>query len=165
MWPVNNRAVSLIVVNTRALCEPTEDPTSLVAIKSLIAEELVREYPLAGDDVGATGSGNKFLGVFAHQSLVLFHRLTQYWGRCRRRGNSGENERIRRHPKVGLGACDHRLISDIMRTTSVGRHIGVAGARARGTGAVGDHMTSVDDRRGRPHVDRRSRVWRDKGYR
>jgi hypothetical protein len=47
----DNRAKSFIVVHTRALCKTLEDPTSLVAVESLIGERLVCEYPIAGDDV------------------------------------------------------------------------------------------------------------------
>jgi hypothetical protein len=118
----NNRAKSLVVVNARALCEPQEDPMSLVATESPIGEELVCEYSLKGDDVGATRLGNKLLGIVAHQIPILLLRRapirisergangTWYRGwRCQR-GRSGEGEWIRRHTKVGLGACDHRVM-------------------------------------------------------
>jgi hypothetical protein len=63
----HNRAESLIVVDPRALSETLKDPTSLVGIKGPISADLVREDPLAGDDVGALRSGNKLPGPIAHQ--------------------------------------------------------------------------------------------------
>jgi hypothetical protein len=54
-----NRAESLIVVDSGALSETPKDPTGLVAIKDPVSTELVREDPLAGDNVGALRSGNQ----------------------------------------------------------------------------------------------------------
>jgi hypothetical protein len=56
----HNMTKSLIIVNPRALRETPEDPSSLVAIERPIGEELMCEDLLISDDVGATGSGNKF---------------------------------------------------------------------------------------------------------
>jgi hypothetical protein len=56
-----NRAESLIIVNSRALSETPKDPTGLVAIKGPVSTELVREDPLAGDNVGALRLGNQLL--------------------------------------------------------------------------------------------------------
>jgi hypothetical protein len=53
-----NRAESLIVVDFRALSETPKDPTGLVAIKGPVSTELVREDPLASDNVGALRWGN-----------------------------------------------------------------------------------------------------------
>jgi hypothetical protein len=51
--PVSQQAKSLIVVDPGVLSETPKDPTSLIAIKCPISAKLVREEPLAGDDVGA----------------------------------------------------------------------------------------------------------------
>jgi hypothetical protein len=67
----HNRAESLIVVHLGALSEASKNPASLVAVESPIREELVCEDPLAGDDVGATGPGNKFTCPIAHQGPIL----------------------------------------------------------------------------------------------
>jgi hypothetical protein len=48
------------------LSESLEDPASLVAIKGSVGAKLVREDPLVGDDVGATGPGDKLIGPIAH---------------------------------------------------------------------------------------------------
>jgi hypothetical protein len=57
-----NRAESLIVVDSGALSETPKDLTGLVAIKGPVSTELVREDPLAGDNVGALRSGNQLPG-------------------------------------------------------------------------------------------------------
>jgi hypothetical protein len=68
----DNRAESLIVVHTGALCKTLKYLASLVAVKSPIKERLVCEYPFVGDDVGATRLRNKFLDPIAHQGSILF---------------------------------------------------------------------------------------------
>jgi hypothetical protein len=74
---IYNQAESLIVINFGALSETPKDPTGLVAIKSPVNMELVRENPLAGDNVGALRSGNQLSGPIADQGSVLFlHRCT-----------------------------------------------------------------------------------------
>jgi hypothetical protein len=65
----HNQAKSLVVVDPGELCETPEDPTSLLAIKGPIGAKLVREDPLAGDDVGAMRPGDKLPGPIAHQGL------------------------------------------------------------------------------------------------
>jgi hypothetical protein len=67
-----NRVEGLIVVNSRALSETLKDPTSLIAIKGPVGTELVREDPLAGDNVGALRSGNQLPGLITDQGVVLF---------------------------------------------------------------------------------------------
>jgi hypothetical protein len=62
----HDRAESLVVVDPGALSETPENPSSPVAIKGPVGTKLVREDPLAGDDVGATGSGDKLPGPIAH---------------------------------------------------------------------------------------------------
>jgi hypothetical protein len=63
----HNRAESLVVVNSGALSETLKDSVSLVAIKSPISMELVREDPFTGDDVGALSWWNKVPGPITHQ--------------------------------------------------------------------------------------------------
>jgi hypothetical protein len=90
------RAENLVVVNSGALSETPKDPTGLVAIKGPVSTELVREEPLAGDNVGALRSRNQLLGPIADQGSVLFFRNRTPmeigkgsmsgggdWGRCR----------------------------------------------------------------------------------
>jgi hypothetical protein len=85
-----------LIVDSGALSEPPKDPTDVVAIKGPVSTELVREDPLAGDNVGALRSGNQLLGLIADQGSVLFlHSRTPMgigkrstsgggdWGRCR----------------------------------------------------------------------------------
>jgi hypothetical protein len=60
-----NRAKSLIVVDSEVLSETPKDPTGLIAIKGPISMKLVREDPLAGDNVGALRSGNQLPGPIA----------------------------------------------------------------------------------------------------
>jgi hypothetical protein len=67
----HNRAGSLIVVDFKMLSETSEDTTTLVVIKGPVGTKLVREDPLAGDDVGATGSGDKLQGPITNQGHVL----------------------------------------------------------------------------------------------
>jgi hypothetical protein len=75
-----NRAEGLIVVDSGALSENPKDPTSLVAINGPVSTELVREDPLAGDNVGALRSGNQLLGPIAnHGSILFLHSRTPMW--------------------------------------------------------------------------------------
>jgi hypothetical protein len=69
---VYNRAKSLVVVDLGALSETSKDPTGHIAIKGPVSTELVREDPLAGDNVRALRSGNQLPGPIADQGYVLF---------------------------------------------------------------------------------------------
>jgi hypothetical protein len=69
----HNRAESLVVVDSGALSETSNDPAGLVAIKGSVSAELVRDDPLAGDNIGALRSGYKLLCPIAHQGSVLLH--------------------------------------------------------------------------------------------
>jgi hypothetical protein len=72
-----NRAEGLIVVNSGALSETPKDLMSLVAIKGPASTELVREYPLAGDNVGALRLGNQLPGpITDHGSILFLHSRT-----------------------------------------------------------------------------------------
>jgi hypothetical protein len=116
----HNRAESLVVVDHEALSETPEDLASLVAIKGPIDTKLVREDPLAGDDVGATGPGDNLPGPIAHQGPVLVlhsqssigvSKRSTYRGRdrgwCRWRRRGSEDQAIRKHPETHLGPSDH----------------------------------------------------------
>jgi hypothetical protein len=76
----NNWAKSLIVVDPKALSETPEDLASHVAINGSIGVKLVYEDPLAGDDVGATGTGDKLPGPIAHQGPILILHSHANWG-------------------------------------------------------------------------------------
>jgi hypothetical protein len=67
-----NQAEGLIVVNSGALSEISKDPTGLVVIKGPVSMKLVREDPLAGDNVGALRSENQLPGPIADQGSVFF---------------------------------------------------------------------------------------------
>jgi hypothetical protein len=67
----HNRTESLVVVDPGALSETPEDSASLVAIKGPVGTKLVHKNPLVSDDVGATGLGDKFSGLIAHQGPIL----------------------------------------------------------------------------------------------
>jgi hypothetical protein len=116
----HNRAESLVVVDPMALSETLEDLAGFVAIKRPISMKLVRENPLAGDDVGATGPGDKLPGPIAHQNpvLILHSRAAigvgkrstyrgRDRGRCRWRRRSSKEQAIRKHPEARLGPSDH----------------------------------------------------------
>jgi hypothetical protein len=75
----HNRAESLIVVHPEVLSEAPKNPASLVAVESPIGEEFVCEDPLAGDNVGATGPGNKFPCPIAHQGPILLYSRAPVW--------------------------------------------------------------------------------------
>jgi hypothetical protein len=67
----HNRAESFVVVDPGALSETPEDPASLVAIEGPVGAKLVREDPLASDDVGATAPGDKLPCPIALQGPIL----------------------------------------------------------------------------------------------
>jgi hypothetical protein len=90
----HNRVEGLIVVDPKALSETPKDPTSLVAIKGPVSTELVRENPLAGDNVGALGSGNQLLGPIADQGIILFLHSHTPMG-IDKRSTSGGGDRRR----------------------------------------------------------------------
>jgi hypothetical protein len=72
-----NRAEGPIIVDFGALSETPKDPTSLVAIKGPVSMKLMREDPLAGDNVGALRSGNQLSGPIADQgSVFVLHSHT-----------------------------------------------------------------------------------------
>jgi hypothetical protein len=55
----HNWSESLVLVDLEALSETSENPASLVATKGPVGTKLMREDPLANDDVGATWPGDK----------------------------------------------------------------------------------------------------------
>jgi hypothetical protein len=89
-----NRAESLIVVDSGALSETPKDPTGLVAIKGPVSTELVREDPLADDNVGALRPGNQLLGPIADQGTVLFLHSRMLMG-INKHNTSGGRDRGR----------------------------------------------------------------------
>jgi hypothetical protein len=115
----DNQAESLVVVHTKALREPSEDPASLVAVECPVRERLVGKNPFAGD-VGVTRPRNKFLGPITQKGSVLFlhcrmairigkhdmDRDRDWRWRCRG-GCGGEDEGLPRHSEPRLGASDH----------------------------------------------------------
>jgi hypothetical protein len=158
----DNQAESLVVVDTRALCEPPEDPTSLVTVESPVRERLVGKNSFAGDDVGATRLGNKILGPIAQKGPILFlHCRTPIrigkrginGGQDRRcwhhGGRGGDDEGLPRHPEPRLGVGDHPV--RVYRGSH--GHIRdrpVCGCRRRKCGCCWSHMsmwtTDVGDR-------------------
>jgi hypothetical protein len=68
----HNRAEGLVVVDPGALSETPKYPTGLVAINGPVSTELVRENPLADDNVGTLRSGNQLPGPIADQGSILF---------------------------------------------------------------------------------------------
>jgi hypothetical protein len=67
-----NRVESLVVVESGVLSETPKDPTSLVVNKGPVSTELLREDPLADDNVGALRSGIQLPGPIADLGSVLF---------------------------------------------------------------------------------------------
>jgi hypothetical protein len=68
----HNWGEGLVLVDPGALSETPKDPTGLVVIKGPVSTKLMRETPLAGDNVGALRSGNQLPGSIADQGIVLF---------------------------------------------------------------------------------------------
>jgi hypothetical protein len=89
-----NRVESLIVVDSRVLSETPKDPTSLIAIKGPVNTELMREDPLAGDNVRALMSENQFPGPIVDQGSVLFLHSHTPMG-IDKRNTSGEGDQGR----------------------------------------------------------------------
>jgi hypothetical protein len=91
-----NRGEGLIIVNSEALSETPKDLTGLVAIKGLVSTELVREDPLAGDNVGALRSRNQLSDPIADQGsvFVLHSRTPMGIGKCSTSGG-GDRGRCR----------------------------------------------------------------------
>jgi hypothetical protein len=73
-----NQAEGLIVVDSGALSETPKDLTDLIAIKGPVSTELVREDPLAGDNVGALRSGNQLPLLI--RALYSSSIATRQWG-------------------------------------------------------------------------------------
>jgi hypothetical protein len=119
---LHNQAESLIVINPGALRKTPEDPMSLVPIKHSVGEVLVRENPLASDDVGATGLENKFPCPIAHQSPILLLHICmpiqigkssadrgRNGGRRCRGSRGDESEPTTWKPKTVFVLCDPRV--------------------------------------------------------
>jgi len=69
---LDDKAESLIKVNTRSLSETTEDPTSLVALQRTVGMKLLLEDPLDGDGVCSWGMQHKVPSGALQQGTVLF---------------------------------------------------------------------------------------------
>jgi hypothetical protein len=87
-----NRTEDLIVVDSGALSETPKDLTGLVAIKGPISTKLVREDPLASDNVGALRLGNQLPGPIADQDSILFLQSRTPMG-IDKRSTSGGGDR------------------------------------------------------------------------
>jgi hypothetical protein len=68
---LDDRAESLIIVDTRTLGEAAKNPACLVSIKRPIRVKLVFEYPFVGDDIGKRRPADEGPGVVSDQSLEL----------------------------------------------------------------------------------------------
>jgi hypothetical protein len=90
-----NRTEGLIVVDSGVLSETTKDPTGLIAIKGPVSTELVREDPLASDNIGALRSENQLPGPITDQgSVFVLHSRTPMG--IGKRNMSGGGDRGRR---------------------------------------------------------------------
>jgi hypothetical protein len=69
---LHNGAESLIIIDAGMLREPVKNQASLVPLECPISLELVLEYPLTGDNIGATGEWNQVPSAVGHESGVLF---------------------------------------------------------------------------------------------
>jgi hypothetical protein len=162
----HNRAKSFAVVDPWALSETPEDPASLVAIKGLIDTKLVREDPLASDDVGVTEPRDKLPGPIAHQGsvLILHSRMpigvgkrSMYRGRdrgrCRWRRRGSEDQTIRKHLETRLGSNDHPVRIHRRSQRYSCRRSSIRRRRSRAHGRRWRRLPrslGVNDRRGRP---------------
>jgi len=70
---------SLIVINSGALCEPTEHPTSLVSVQGAISMKLVFEDPFSGDHICLGRPRNEIPSVVVQESSEFFHGPTPVW--------------------------------------------------------------------------------------
>jgi hypothetical protein len=69
-------AKGLIIVDIRALGEPSKDLVSPVSFQCAIRVELVLEDPFFGDDVGASGLRNEIPGLVGDQYIKFFFHCT-----------------------------------------------------------------------------------------
>jgi hypothetical protein len=87
-----NWVEGLIVVDSRAPSETLKDPMGLVAIKSPVSTELVREDPLASDNVRALRSGNQLPGPIVDQGSVVFLHSSTTMGIGKRSTSGGGDQ-------------------------------------------------------------------------
>jgi hypothetical protein len=77
----HNRAKSLVVVDPEVLSETSKDPASLIVIKGPIGAKLVREDPLVGDDIGATGPRESPRSHCSSEPRIRPQQPRTNWGR------------------------------------------------------------------------------------
>jgi hypothetical protein len=88
-----NRAEGLIVVDSGVLSETPKDPMSLVAIKGPVSMELMREDPLARDNVGALRPANQLPSPIADQGSVFVLHTRTPMGIGKRSTSGGGDQR------------------------------------------------------------------------
>jgi hypothetical protein len=89
----HNWTEDLIVVDPEALSETPKDPMGLVVIKGPVSTELIRENPLAGDNIGAPRSGNQLTCPIIDQGVVLFLHSCTPMGIGKRSTSGGGDRR------------------------------------------------------------------------
>jgi hypothetical protein len=68
---------SLIIVHTRTLSEPPNDPTRLIALQSNISPSFDRPNPLASHHIATRKTRHKVPSLVGKKaSILLFHRMT-----------------------------------------------------------------------------------------
>jgi len=124
-----------IIINTRMLCEATQNPPSLVAVKRAIRFELVTKYPFACDKVDTAWSRHQGPGVICLQGVELsLHSKAPRWVR-QGGANRGGHRRERR--RVQVQAIDG-VTDAILATCAYAMRIGDRDDRLRrcGSGAA-----------------------------
>src|SRR6185437_14872475 len=72
-----DRAEGLIIVHTRSLSEPPENPASLVALQCAVNPTLVRPDPLASHHIATRRTRHEVPRLVGKKSRgLLFHRAT-----------------------------------------------------------------------------------------
>jgi hypothetical protein len=87
---LHNGAKSLIIIDAGRLHEPAKNPAGLVPLECPIGLELILEYPLTGDNIGAAEHGTK--------SQVSLDRRVAYSSSI-----APANDDRRGRPKLTLG--------------------------------------------------------------
>jgi len=72
----DDRAESLVVINTGALCKSAKDPTSLVSVQGAISMKLVFENPFSSDHIFLGRTRNKVPRVVVQESSMFFFHGT-----------------------------------------------------------------------------------------
>jgi hypothetical protein len=102
---LDDRAKSLIIINSPTLCKTTKNPPDFIAVKRAIRQELVTKYPFSSNKINTRWSRHQGLGVIGLQCIELsLHNEAPGQIRKDSADNVGTGERTAvlrlRHPRV-----------------------------------------------------------------